>query len=298
MKNQLNVPILYLIFNRLDSVKKTFPEIAKQKPLKIFIACDGPRNPEEKKKTDAVRTYVLDNINWNCDVKTLFRDNNLGCRKSVSGAIDWFFENVEEGIILEDDCFPDESFFGFCGKMLEKYRNNKNIMSVSGYNYLEDLDVDESYYFSRYFECWGWATWKRAWKKCDINMNDYKSDKKLGRLKEVMPSFLERVIYKKRFEGNLKGETNSWAYCFTYSHFRFNGLSITPKYSLIKNLGISKDSTHTSENETDKKYFDTKVFPIEFPLKYPKKVKLNNIFCRKYLKKEVKRIILKTILWN
>lgn len=105
MKNKfkLTTPILYLAFNRLDSVKKTFPEIQKAKPMQLFISFDGPRTSEEKKKTDAVRKYVLENINWKCKVKTLFRDKNLGCKYVVAGAIDWFFENVKQGIILEDD---------------------------------------------------------------------------------------------------------------------------------------------------------------------------------------------------
>ena len=295
MKNEFAVPVLYLAFNRLESVKKTFLEIQKIRPQELFISCDGPRTKEEKNKTDAVREYILNNINWKCKIKTLFRNKNLGCKLAVSGAIDWFFGNVEEGIILEDDCLPNQSFFRFCQEMLEKYRDEDKIMSVSGYNYLDGLDINESYYFSRYFECWGWATWKKAWKKCDIEMKDYKSDKKSGNLSRIMPWIAERIIYKKRFEDNLSGKLDSWAYCFLYSHLREDRLSIVPKYSLVKNMGICGDSTHTSESAVDKKYFNTKVVTARFPLWHPTVISSNRNFDKKYIRKEIKRILLKLI---
>ena len=144
---KLTTPVLYLAFNRLDSVKKTFPEIQKAKPRQLFVACDGPRSREEKERTDTVRKYILENINWKGKVKTLFRDRNLGCKYAIAGAMDWFFENVKQGIILEDDCLPDQSFFRFCHEMLEKYKDDKKIMSISGYNYLDGIDIKESYYF-------------------------------------------------------------------------------------------------------------------------------------------------------
>jgi hypothetical protein len=298
MKFKLMVPILYLVFNRLDSVKKTFPEIQKAKPRQLFVACDGPRTREEKVKTDAVRKYILDNITWKCEIKTLFRDKNFGCKLAVSGAIDWFFENVGKGIILEDDCLPNQSFFRFCEEMLEKYSGRGEIMSVSGYNYLGKLDIKESYYFSRYFECWGWATWKRAWEKCDIQMGDYQEDKKHRRLSKIMSWVLERIIYKKRFEDNLSGRLNSWAYCFLYSHFKSGGLSITPRSSLVKNIGLSKDSTHTSENKVDINYYDVGQRGLKFPLIHPQKISPDEKLSRKYIYKEIKRLFFKLVSWK
>src|SRR3989339_483651 len=130
----LTTPVLFIVFNRLDTTKQVFEEIKKAKPQKIFIAADGPRNKEEKKKTDAIRNYILKNINWKCELKTLFREKNLGCKYAVAGAIDWFFENVEQGIILEDDCLPSQSFFIFCQDMLERYKTDQRIMHISGTN--------------------------------------------------------------------------------------------------------------------------------------------------------------------
>src|SRR6056297_619848 len=128
-QKQFETPVLFLIFNRLDTTKQVFEEIRKAKPKQLFIAADGPRTKQEKEKTDAVRKYVLDNIGWKCSVKKLFRNKNLGCKYAVSGAIDWFFENVEQGIILEDDCLPSQSFFRFCEELLEKYKDDERVMS-------------------------------------------------------------------------------------------------------------------------------------------------------------------------
>ena len=137
--SSFDVPILFLVFNRPDVTKKVFEQIKKAKPKKLYIAADGPRKniPNEKEICNEVIKFVT-KINWNCEVKTLFREENLGCGKAVSSAIDWFFENEEFGIILEDDCVPDQSFFGFCEQMLVKYKDDARIMMVAGTNYLLD----------------------------------------------------------------------------------------------------------------------------------------------------------------
>jgi len=296
-KFKLTTPVLYLIFNRLDTVKQTFPEIQKAKPKQLFIGADGPRTKQEKEKTDAVREYILKNINWKCEVKTLFRNKNLGCKYAVSGAIDWFFENVEQGIILEDDCLPDQSFFRFCQKLLEKYKGNKKIMSISGYNPLGAYNITESYIFSKYFFCWGWATWRRAWKLNDLEMKKYENIKKLKLLKNYLPGFFERIFYKKRFDQkNIKGEIDSWDASFAFSHIFYKKLSIIPKTNLIKNLGFSNlSSTHTRENYWDKKYLCYERMKIEFPLIYPNIIKEDKKLDKNYIFLNIKRVFLKKI---
>ena len=135
----LRVPVLFLVFNRFDTTKKVFEEIKRVKPKKLFISSDGPRKDKRKEKevVEIIRKYLLDEIDWNCEVKTLFRNKNLGCKKAVSFAIDWFFKNVEEGIILEDDTIPNQDFFIFCEKLLEKYKEDERIMHISGNNFLK-----------------------------------------------------------------------------------------------------------------------------------------------------------------
>ena len=135
--NTFSTPILFLIFNRPDVTKCVFEEIRKQKPQYLYLAADGPRanKPGEYEKCILAREVVLEGIDWNCELKTLYRDENLGCGKAVSEAITWFFEHVEEGIILEDDCLPNNSFFTFCSELLDRFRTTDKIMHISGNNF-------------------------------------------------------------------------------------------------------------------------------------------------------------------
>lgn len=287
----LNTPILYLVFNRIDCVKKTFPEIQKAKPKQLFIASDGARNLKEKIIVKNIREYILNNIDWECDVKTLFRDKNLGCKYAIFTAINWFFENVEQGIILEDDCLPDPSFFKFCQEMLEKYKNNNKIMSISGQNSLRELKhLKNSYTFSKNFFCWGWATWKDSWAKMDLEMDNYKNDKDLFSLNS------EKYIIGKRFLDNKRCITNSWCISFSFSHRFNNKLCIIPKKNIVENIGLNiKLYTHTKPNYFDNRYSHHEAQEIEFPLKHPLIIKQDMDFEKKFLYLDIKRAVLKKI---
>lgn len=295
----LTIPVLYLVFNRLDFVKKTFPEIQKAKPKKLFIACDGPRTEEEKKRTDAVRKWILNNINWKCETKTLFRDKNLGCKYAVAGAIDWFFESVEEGIILEDDCLPDQSFFRFCQEMLERYRDEDKVMSISGTNILRSYTqkLKESYFFSKYFSSWGWATWRSSWEKNDLELVKYHKVESNKNLKSYYPNYFERILRYKIVKSIVKGKVDSWANPFSISHQMNRSLSVIPKINLIQNIGLSdSQSTHTRENKWDKKFLAGKRREMKFPIIGNPKVKENKKITHLYLYHQFKRLFLKGVL--
>ena len=185
--NNLNTPILFLVFNRLDATKQVFEVIRKVVPSKLYIGCDGPRDNREgeDKKVKAVREYVLDSIDWDCEIKTLFREKNLGCGKAVSSAISWFFENEEMGIILEDDCLPSLSFFPYCEELLIKYKEDARIYHISGHNPLTYTKTKYSYYFVRIQHCWGWASWRRAWEKYNFDitdLDDFIEQKKINKI--------------------------------------------------------------------------------------------------------------------
>lgn len=290
---KFNTPILYLVFNRLDSVKKTFPEIAKQKPKQLFIAADGSRNPKEKKLTDSVRKYILERIDWNCEIKTLFRAKNLGCKYAVSSAIDWFFENVEQGIIIEDDILIDPSFFKFTQEMLDKYKNNEKIMSITGHNIFgKSNSTKNSYIFSKYFFCGGWATWRNSWKKMDLEMEIYKKYNDEN-IKNIFPGAIERLLYKKRFSDNILGKISSWATSFFFTHLHYDSYCIVPKNNLIENIGFSKDSTHTDGNFWDIIFLKHNRLYMEFPLKFPSSQKLSKKFDKRFIYRDLSRVILK-----
>jgi len=160
--------VLFVVFNRLNTTKQVFAAIRKAKPYRLYVAADGPRVAKsgEVAKVKAVRDYVRENIDWDCEVKTLFRENNLGCKYAVSSAVDWFFENEEMGIILEDDCLPHPDFFDFCAKLLECHVHDDRVSVVTGNNFQNGIKRGGfAYYFSKYSHCWGWASWRRAWQQ-------------------------------------------------------------------------------------------------------------------------------------
>ena len=275
----MKTPILFLIFNRPDTTQKVFDVIKQIKPKYLFVAADGPRENKsgEKELCEQTKQIVLKNIDWDCEVKTLFREKNLGCGKAVSEAIGWFFESVEKGIILEDDCLPDKSFFSFCEELLEKYRYNEKIFMISGNNFLPNHpNPKESYYFSEIAHIWGWATWKRAWKKYDFFMKNLpiflknKEIEKKIKNKEVANYYIDRLndVYKKRID--------TWDYQWLYTIWNFNGLSIVPKHNLISNIGFNKDATHTKNSNS--KYSNLKTGNITFPLHHPNKIECNKLF--------------------
>src|SRR5690606_4355769 len=157
--------------------QRVFEQIAQYRPAKLYLASDGPRAnvSGEQEKVDGIRQFLTTNINWKCDVKTLFRPTNLGCKIAVSEAISWFFDQEEYGIILEDDCLPERSFFPFCAAMLTTYRDDTRVMQISGTNFIGRYTPDPqySYFFSKYGGIWGWASWRRAWKHFELSPEKY-----------------------------------------------------------------------------------------------------------------------------
>src|SRR5688572_20529443 len=172
----LNTPVLFLIFNRPAVTKQVFEAIREMRPTRLYIAADGPRPaiPNELDNCRKAREAALA-VDWECQVKTLFRDKNLGCGRGPSTAITWFFEHETEGIILEDDCMPSPSFFSYCAELLARYRDDTRIMHIAGTNLEkpQQRDQEHSYHFSNFTYCWGWATWRRAWKFHDFDMKLY-----------------------------------------------------------------------------------------------------------------------------
>jgi hypothetical protein len=157
MDSYLETPILFVIFNRPEVTRRVFAKIREVKPKFLYIAADGPRpgKIDEDKECEATRN-IIHQIDWDCEVSTLFQENNLGCREAVSSAISWFFDNVEAGIILEDDCLPARSFFFFCQELLQLYKDEECVMMISGDNLCpEGAESKYSYYFSRYGQIWG-----------------------------------------------------------------------------------------------------------------------------------------------
>ncbi|MCX6295889.1 MAG: nucleotide-diphospho-sugar transferase, partial [Bacteroidetes bacterium] len=246
----LDTPVLFLIFNRPDVTELVFDAIKKVKPKKLFIAADGPRAHKdgEKEKCEETRKLVLDRIDWDCEVKTLFREKNLGCKYAVSGAISWFFENVEEGIILEDDCVPDSSFFYYCGELLKKYKDEPSVMHIGGNYYNSNrANKSDSYYFSSYIEIWGWATWRRAWKLYDPEMSIFPKLKQTPYLQNIFKTEQEKEFWTSCFNSSFESKIDTWDYQWVFCIYSNSGIAINPFTNLVANFGFRDDATHTTD---------------------------------------------------
>src|SRR6266550_5208861 len=161
----LEVPVLLIVFNRPDVTAQVLEALAKVRPRRLFVAADGPRSDSATDVELCRQTReVACNPDWKCEVVSLLQNENLGCGRGESAAMSWFFDHVEEGIILEDDCLPSSSFFDFCAYLLDKYRDHERVGSIGGNFFLPDMvQIGQPYYFSKYLQAWGWATWRRTW---------------------------------------------------------------------------------------------------------------------------------------
>jgi len=250
-------------------------QIREAAPAELFVGADGPRadHPEDARHCKQARE-VATRVDWNCKVHTLFRDENLGCKRAVSSAITWFFEHVEAGVILEDDCVPHPTFFPFCAQLLDRYKHDERIMTISGNNFQPSArEYEASYYFSAYMHCWGWATWRRAWKHYDGEIPAWEKLRNTIWLKRWLGGEAERKYWTDIFDGVYQGESDSWAYPFTFACWREHGLNALPSVNLVSNIGFGKNSTHTRNSENEVAHMPTE--PISFPLEHPNTVVRN-----------------------
>lgn len=297
-------PILFLIFNRPDTTKQVFDRIRVVKPKYLYIAADGPRSNKEGEGDlcNQTRNVVLDNIDWLCEVKVLFRDNNLGCGQAVSQAISWFFENVEEGIILEDDCLPSNSFFYFSEQMLDIYRN-ENIGIIGGYSFFDAYKVGykNSHFIHLCAPIWGWATWKNRW----VEINEMISPNYNAALWDILPSKNFRKIFSSIMDKIHLKEIDTWDVQFSYFKLQTKyKLDISPSLSLISNIGVNGTHYNGNENsflnvnsneikvfETTPVLYDNKIEKLYFE-EFDKIVKNDSEYFLKTLVNYIKRYLL------
>lgn len=274
-----NTAVLFLIFNRLNTTKIVLDAIRDSRPSRIYIASDGPRDfiDGESEKVDNIRDYVVKNIDWDCKVKTLFRNENLGCKVAVSGAIDWFFKHEEMGIILEDDCLPSSSFFKFCHENLIKYKMDLRVSGISGSNFDSSLNLnhDDSYFFSEILYMWGWATWKRSWKLNKFFSDNYDNLTNKGQVDNVIRNKVANKKWLSESSKSIKGHIDTWDYQWLFANICHHKLAIYPSENLIKNIGFDENATHT-KHVRDELIVSQK--EIAFPLSHPNLIIRNNLY--------------------
>lgn len=241
-----STPVIFLIFRRPDLTAQVFEQIRAAKPAKLLVVADGPRNAQEAPLCEQARK-VTEQIDWECEVLRNYSDINLGCRDRVSSGLTWAFTQVEEAIILEDDCLPHPSFFPYCENLLNYYRHDERVMVIAGNNFQDGQQrTAYSYYFSKYNHCWGWATWRRAWNHWEFNPQKWIEFRDGGLMKFVCDNPYEEkyrtAIFNTLF---LQGKPNTWDYPWTFTCWSQGGLTASPNVNLVSNIGFGADATHT-----------------------------------------------------
>lgn len=248
----LETAVLLLVFNRPEPTVKVFEQIRQVRPQRLYIAADGPRlgRDGDLEKVKKVRE-IVSLVDWPCSVKTLFRDENLGCKSAVSEGISWFFQCETEGIILEDDCLPHPDFFNFCEELLCCYADDERVALITGNNFQHGLNRGyATYYFSRYAHIWGWATWRRAWQLADMNMRFWPTWKRSSDWLAFWKDSVARKYWEGIFDKAYAGGIDTWDYPWLASVWYRQGLTATPNINLVSNIGFDSDATHTTVSDS------------------------------------------------
>lgn len=244
-----DIPVLLVVFNRPAQTLAMIERLRDAGVRRVFVSSDAARGVDDDGRVAEVRDIVQTKLDWDCDVSLNFRKTNEGLRLGVTSAIDWFFSEVDEGIILEDDCLPGAGFFELCADLLPRYRNNPRIFQIAGDNTADvSISQDWSYCFVRYPHTWGWATWRRAWNLYDRNLNLWTEIKAEGLVDSLYPNPVERQIWEPIYDRlSLHGKPDTWDWQWAATLAMHDGLSAQPVVNLVSNIGFGEDATHTKK---------------------------------------------------
>ena len=266
-------PVLLIAFNRVDTLAEVIRALAPVAPPLVYVAADGPRagRAGEAGRCAAVRAMLTD-LPWRCEIRTRFLDANAGCALGVSGAISWFFEHEESGVILEDDCVPDASFLPFCAEVLARHAGDERVMSVLGTRLAPPAPAQRaSYSFTRFFSAWGWASWRRAWTRYRLELGDWRSALPVhGR---PLPDLggPSNAGWGRKFDTVVRGRgdgrpPHTWDYQWSYAHMLHGGLAVLPRTNLVANIGEGPDATHIGRGSV---WLNLPRTPVALPLVPP-----------------------------
>ncbi|HEX8328297.1 MAG TPA: nucleotide-diphospho-sugar transferase [Hymenobacter sp.] len=274
----LATPVLLLVFNRPDTTRQVFEAIRRARPARLYVAADGPRpaHPTDAARCAETRAVTQD-VDWPCEVHTLFHERNLNCGLGPLTALNWFFEHEPEGIVLEDDCVPSPSFFWFCADLLARYRDDARVMHIGGNNFGSEARKpgapgEPSYHFSTQRNSWGWATWRRAWQLYDYHLTGFREAVAAGALDHAFGGPLEKRYRLGKMAAvlDLPSPPDVWDYQWEYAIARHRGLYVVPAVNLVGNIGFGHDSTHTHDGGDAMGAVPAR--DLAFPLRHPARV--------------------------
>lgn len=268
-KRAMGEPLLLLAFNRPHLFEAQLSALRLLEPRNIYIAIDGPRPNHGDAGLVKQTRGLISSIDWTCKVRTLIREQNLGCRTGVSSAIDWFFQHERQGIILEDDILPSRDFFGFCSTLLKRFESDDRILSICGSNFVPQAEQtgDYSLRFSRFAHIWGWATWRRTWTSYRADIGEWRRDLPLRELHQrVGGSLFETAFWSNTFDGVASSGKDTWDAQLEFLSLRTGSLTVLPRNNLVTNIGFASNATHTFQSPDYLQPIGECVWPLRVPL--------------------------------
>ncbi len=253
---EVRSPVLLIVFNRPDHTAAILEVLRVVRPKRLYVAADAPRPKVAEDVRRCAETLALfDHLEW-CVVKRKVNDANLGSHTTIPNAVDWFFESETSGIVLEDDCVPNVSFFRYCDELLEKYESDERIMWINGSNVGYSVEDDAlTYQFSVYPISWGWASWRRAWSKFDQRSRPLHGISEDALARNAGHSLLGRLYWKLILEYAYTHK--NWDYRWIYACWLNNGLACTPLTNMITNVGFGPDAVHCRRKDDPRGYIPT-----------------------------------------
>jgi hypothetical protein len=262
------VPILLIMWNRPALLAGLLDILDTLQPQRLYVACDGPRadDPHNQELVQRCRALIEERVRWPVQLQTRYASANQGCRTGVAAAISWFFEQESEGIVLEDDVHPDPSFFPYMQELLERYRDDARIGSISSHHFhRQPSGGASSYRFSIYTHCWGWGSWRRAWQHYDYALSSWPAFREAGLLEGLGDRGFQRY-WRHILDATAAGAIDTWDFAWTYSHWRAGLLSCVPDRCLVRNAGFGPEATHTVAEDCPLPPPEAMTFPLEHPL--------------------------------
>jgi hypothetical protein len=263
----LKTPVALFIFRRPDTTAQVFAEIAKAKPPQLLVVANAPRDDQEEEAKSRATRAIIERVDWDCQVLKRYSGVHINIKEQIGGGLSWVFDQVEDAIILEDDCVPHQSFFPFCDELLEKYRHDTRVMMIAGLNYLGEWKPElQSYHFSHMAGTWGWASWRRAWQMFDLEMKWWPYVLESGFLEEFLPNPRYRRFWQNIFQLTYEGKLNTWDYQWFLDCWINHGLRIFPSVNLVTNIGAGPGATNKFEANP---FVNMPSREMRFPLKHP-----------------------------
>lgn len=275
-QNAFDLPIVFLAFNRPEETRIVFDCIRRQKPRRLLIVLDGARqgHPTDADRCADVRSIVTA-VDWPCEVSINAATQNLGCGLRISSGLDWVFDTVEEAVILEDDCVPNDDFFNFMAVMLPYYRFDTRVGTVGGTNAVATYDIrlTDSYFFTVYPALWGWGSWRRAWRLYDFHMTLWEQAKTELVIGRTFRDQQILIFFHMVFEQLAQGKMDTWDFQLYFASFSNSWLHAIPAQNLVTNIGYGPDATHPAPPGYDRLPHGS----LSWPLRHPKFILHNRI---------------------